>query len=258
MVYSIQSRETKVFYDMIYAVISDIHGNLEALLSVLESIKSYEEKIDKIICLGDIVGYGADPGECIKVTREISDVILAGNHDFAVCELTSINDFNDYAKEAVLWSRSVLCDDEIKFLKNLPLKFREENISFVHASLYRPEFWRYLSSPSDTYVEFQIMEDKILFVGHTHVQLLFKDTGENVEILSPGEISLESDKKYIINPGSVGQPRDRDPRASFMIYDSNKKYIQSFRVEYDIEKTQSKILKAGLPEILATRLSRGA
>lgn len=243
---------------MIYAVISDIHGNLEALLSVWEYIKYRRKKIDKVICLGDIVGYGADPGECIKLTGAISDVILAGNHDFAVCEQTSIDNFNDYAKEAVLWSRNTLDEDEIKFLKNLPFTFREENTSFVHSSLYRPESWRYLSGPSDTYVDFQIMEDEILFVGHTHVQLLFKDTGENVKILKPGEISLEADKRYIINPGSVGQPRDRDPRAAFMIYDSDKKYIQSLRVEYDIEKAKSKILKAGLPDVLATRLSRGA
>lgn len=257
MVYSIQSREIKAFYEMIYAVISDIHGNLEALLAVWEYIKSRRVEIDKVICLGDIVGYGADPGECISLTREISDVILAGNHDFAVCEQTDINNFNDYAKEAVLWSRNTLNDDEIRFLKNLPLKFREENISFVHSSLYRPESWRYLSGPGNTYVDFQIMEDEILFVGHTHVRLIFEDTGENVKMLNHGEFSLDSDKKYIINPGSVGQPRDRDPRAAFMIYDSNKKYAQGLRVEYDIEKAKSKILKAGLPNVLATRLSRG-
>jgi predicted phosphodiesterase len=243
---------------MIYAVISDIHGNLEALLSVWEYIESCREKIDKVVCLGDIVGYGADPEECIKLTRDISDVILAGNHDFAVCEQTNIDDFNDYAKEAVLWSRNALREDEIKILKNLPFTFREENMSFVHSSLYSPESWRYLSSPSDTHIDFQIMEDEILFVGHTHVQVLFKDTGKNVQMLLPGEIPLDADKKYIINPGSVGQPRDRDPRAAFMIYDSDRKYVQSLRVEYDIEKAKSKILKAGLPDILATRLSRGA
>jgi predicted phosphodiesterase len=242
---------------MIYAVISDIHGNLEALISVWEYIKSCREKIDKVICLGDIVGYGADPGECIKLTRDISDVIIAGNHDFAVCEQTNIDNFNDYAKEAVLWSRSTLNEDEIEFLKNLTLKFSEENVSFVHSSLYRPESWRYLSSPGDTHIDFQIMEDEILFVGHTHVQLLFKDTGENVEMLFPGEVSLDADKRYIINPGSVGQPRDRNPQAAFMIYDSEEKSIQSLRVEYDIEKAKNKILEAGLPNILAERLSRG-
>ena len=242
---------------MIFAVISDIHGNLEALLSVYEYIKSCRENIDKIICLGDIVGYGADPGECIKLTRDISDVIIAGNHDFAVCEQTNINNFNDYAKEAVLWSRNALREDEIKFLKNLPFTFKEGNVNFVHSSLHSPESWRYLSAPSDTHIDFQIMEDEILFIGHTHVQVLFKDTGENVEMLLPGEIPLDAGKKYIINPGSVGQPRDRDPRAAFMIYDSDRKHVQSLRVEYDIEKAKSKILKAGLPDILATRLSRG-
>ena len=122
---------------MIYGIISDIHGNLEALQAVLEYLESYKMEIDKIICLGDIVGYGADPGECIRITREISDVILAGNHDFAVCEQTNIEDFNYHAKEAVLWSRDVLNDEEIKFLKRLPLKYRDGNIDFVHSSLHR-------------------------------------------------------------------------------------------------------------------------
>ena len=242
---------------MIYAVISDIHGNLEALLSVKEYIESYESKIDKVICLGDIVGYGADPGECIRITREFSDVILAGNHDFAVCELTSIDNFNSCAREAVLWTKNVLNDDEIKFLRNLPLEFREEDSSFVHASLHRPESWRYLSGPGDTFIDFQIMEDKVLFVGHTHVPVIFKDTGGDVEILTSMEVSLASDKKYIINPGGVGQPRDRNPRASFLIYDSDKKYLKIFRIKYDIKKAQSKILKAGLPAVLAERLSHG-
>lgn len=243
---------------MIYAVISDIHGNLEALLSVKDYIESYEKKIDKVICLGDIVGYGADPGDCISVTRELSDVILAGNHDFAVCELNSIDDFNSYAKEAVLWTRNVLSDDEIEFLRNLPLEFREEDISFVHASLHRPESWRYLSGPGNAFIDFRIMEDKVLFVGHTHVPVIFKYTGEKVETITSMETQLESDKKYIVNPGGVGQPRDRDPRASFVIYDSDEKYVKGFRIDYNIEKAQSKIREAGLPEILAERLSRGA
>jgi len=242
---------------MIYAVISDIHGNLEALLSVLEYIKSCDENIDRIICLGDIVGYGADPGECIKATREVSDIILAGNHDFAVCQLTSMEDFNDYAKEAVLWSRNSLNNDEINFLKGLPLKYREENIGFVHASLNQPGSWKYILRAIDTYVDFQIMESEVLFIGHTHIPVIFEDAKETVNILTSPEIHLDSNKKYIINPGSVGQPRDRDPRASFVIFDSDKKDVKRIRIEYDIKEAQKKILDAGLPDVLATRLSYG-
>ncbi|MBN1694174.1 metallophosphoesterase family protein [candidate division WOR-3 bacterium] len=242
---------------MIYAVISDIHGNLEALLATLESIKSYKKNIDKIICLGDIVGYGADPNECIRITREVSDVILAGNHDFAVCEQTSIENFNYYAKAAVLWSRDALNKEEIDFLKGLPLKYQEKGTDYVHASLHRPESWRYLSGTFDTQIDFQIMEQKILFVGHTHVPVIFENTEMEIKRINGPEFSLNSDKKYIINPGSVGQPRDRDPRASFSIFDLEKNFIETIRVEYDIKKAQRKILDAGLPEVLATRLSYG-
>jgi predicted phosphodiesterase len=242
---------------MIYGIISDIHGNLEALVAVLEYLESYKKKIDKIICLGDIVGYGADPGECIRITREISNVILAGNHDFAVCEQTSVEDFNHYAKEAVLWSRNTLNKEEIDFLKKLPLMHREENADFVHSSLHRPLSWRYLFGTSDTYIDFQIMEKKILFVGHTHVPVIFENDGTEIRILNSSELSLNPNKKYIINSGSVGQPRDRDPRASFLIFDLEKNLLERIRVDYDIKEAQRKILDAGLPEVLATRLSYG-
>jgi predicted phosphodiesterase len=242
---------------MIYGIIADIHGNLEALVAVLEGINSNKEKIEKIICLGDIVGYGADPAECIRITEEISDVILAGNHDFAVCGQTKIEDFNSYAKEAVLWSKNALNEQEIDFLKGLPLTHRDKNIDFAHSSLHRPESWRYLSRTPDTYIDFQIMETQVLFVGHTHTPVIFENTGTEVKRLTSYEISLSPDKKYIINPGSIGQPRDRDPKASFATFDLEKKLVKIIRVEYDIKETQRKILNAGLPEVLADRLSDG-
>jgi predicted phosphodiesterase len=242
---------------MIYGIIADIHGNLEALNSVLKRIKSNKEKIERIICLGDIVGYGANPAECINITEKISGVILAGNHDFAVCDQMNIEDFNSYAKEAILWSRKELNEQEINFLKELPLVHRENNIDFSHSSLHRPESWRYLSGTPDTHIDFQIMENNVLFVGHTHTPVIFEDTGTEVKKLQSYELSLEPNKKYIINPGSIGQSRDRDPRASFAIFDLEKKFVKIIRVEYDIKKTQRKILAAGLPKILADRLSDG-
>ena len=146
---------------------------------------------------------------------------------------------------------------EIKFLKRLPLKYRDGNIDFVHSSLHRPESWRYLLGTYDTFIDFQIMEKKMLFVGHTHVPVIFERAGEEVKILRSSELSLNSHTKYIVNPGSVGQPRDGDPRASFAIFDSDKEFFKRIRVEYDVKETQRKILDAGLPEVLATRLSQG-
>ncbi|MEA1913123.1 MAG: metallophosphoesterase family protein [candidate division WOR-3 bacterium] len=241
---------------MIYAIISDIHGNLESLLKVVEKIKSHKE-IEKVICLGDIVGYGADPEKCIQITKKISDVILAGNHDFAACGMTNIEVFNPFAKQAVLWTRKVLDYREINFLKNLPLKSSMENMDFVHSSLYRPEEWRYLLSASDTYIDFQIMEKDILFIGHSHTPLVFENKVGKVKTITKEEMNLQPEGKYIINPGSVGQPRDGDPRASFVIFDSKKNHLQRIRLEYDILEAQRKIREANLPEILAERLSYG-
>lgn len=242
---------------MKYMIISDIHGNLEALQSVLEYVESNGLEADKVVCLGDVVGYGADPEECIRMTREVSDIILAGNHDFAICGKTNIENFNYYAREAVQWSRNALNKDELKFLGHLPLKHQEEEAQFVHASLHRPESWKYILSRTDTHVDFQVMEKGVLFVGHTHVPVVFEDDGRSINVLNSTELSLSSQNKYIINPGSVGQPRDGDPRASFAIYDSSEKFVKRFRIEYDIKKAQEKILNAGLPEILATRLNLG-
>ncbi|MEO0293521.1 MAG: metallophosphoesterase family protein [candidate division WOR-3 bacterium] len=240
---------------MIYGIISDIHGNLEALLSVQKYLESH--RVEKVICLGDIVGYGANPRECIKVVKKISQIILAGNHDFAVCGKTLIEDFNPYAKEAVLWSREVLNEEELIFLGNLPFKYEEDDTIFVHSSLHRPEAWRYLFDPVDTYKDFQIMEKNTLFVGHTHVPIIFEDDGIKVKMLNSPDLYLSPNNKYIINPGSVGQPRDRDPRASFIIYNSKERNIKRIRVEYNIKEAQRKIREAGLPEILATRLEYG-
>ncbi len=241
---------------MKYAIISDIHGNLEALQKVLLEIRSYRD-IDKVVCLGDIVGYGADPQRCIDLTRGISDIIVAGNHDYAAVGKTDVNLFNPVAREAALWTGEVLKFDYINFLKNLPLVCTSENIHFAHSSLHNPGQWRYLLSIPDTYIDFQIMEKDILFVGHSHIPVIFENMNDEVRVMTDFEVQLDQDAKYIINPGSIGQPRDYDPRASFAIFDSENRYLKIIRIEYNIKEAQRKIRAAGLPLLLAERLSYG-
>jgi len=241
---------------MKYVIISDIHGNLEAFQSVLSWIHSYEE-IDKVVCLGDIVGYGADPGECIELTRGISDIIIAGNHDFAAVGKTDIDFFNPVAKEAAIWTGGILSTEHINFLKSLPLVGKTSDVHFVHSSLYNPDEWRYLLDLHNAQIDFRIMKKDILFVGHSHIPLVFEDRNGKINLITDPEINLEQNAKYIINPGSVGQPRDHDPRASFAVFDSEDRYLKIIRLDYNIQKAQMKIRAAGLPEILAERLSYG-
>ncbi len=241
---------------MKYAIISDIHGNLEAFQEVLREIKSLRG-IDKVICLGDIVGYGADPKRCIDLSRGNSDIIIAGNHDYAACGKTDVGYFNPVAREAAIWTGEVLNIEYINFLKELPLLAELDDIHFAHGSLYKPEEWRYILSEKQSHIDFQIMKHNILFIGHSHVPVIFENKKDEIRIITEYEIELDKNSKYIINPGSIGQPRDFDPRASFAIYDSDKRHLKFFRLEYNIIEAQRKIREAGLPEILAERLSYG-
>jgi putative phosphoesterase len=241
---------------MKYAIISDIHGNLEAFHEVLKKIKSLKG-LDKVVCLGDIVGYGADPKRCIDLSRGNSDIIIAGNHDFAACGKTDIRFFNPVARDAAIWTGEVLNTEYLNFLKELPLIEELNNIHFAHGSLYKPEEWRYILSEKQAYIDFKIMKHNILFVGHSHVPIIFENKKDEIRIITDFEIELDKNAKYIINPGSIGQPRDFDPRASFAIYDSKKRNLEVIRLEYNIKEAQRKIKEAGLPDILAERLSYG-
>ncbi len=241
---------------MKYAIISDIHGNLEAFQKVLTEIRSMKG-ISKVVCLGDIVGYGADPQKCIDLTRGNSDIIIAGNHDYAAVGKTDVSLFNPVAREAALWTGEVLKVDYISFLKRLPLISTVDNLHFAHGSLYKPDEWRYLLSIPQTHIDFEIMEHDILFIGHSHIPVIFENNDNKIRIITDYEVDLDKDAKYIINSGSIGQPRDFDPRASFVIYDSEKRYIKIIRVEYNIREAQRKIRAAGLPDILAERLGYG-
>lgn len=224
---------------MKYAVISDIHANLEAFLSVLAEIDSLRP--DAVICLGDIVGYGADPNACADIIRERNIPSVTGNHDAAAAGVTEPWNFNEAAREAVLWTRGELTDENREFLAGLPDRIETEDFLAVHGAISDPD--KYILSFRDAEPEFGLMGDyRLCFFGHTHVP---------ADHRSPG-----GPERRLVNPGSVGQPRDRDPRAAFLVYDTESG-IERRRAEYDIRPAQRKIIGSGLDPQLAERLSYG-
>ncbi len=240
---------------MKYAVISDIHANLEALEAVLEDIK--KEGAEKCVCVGDVVGYGADPHECIARVREICPVCVAGNHDFATIEKTNIEFFNAYARQATLWTRQSITEEDRKYLEALPLVADVDDLfTLVHGTLYAPALFDYIQTTFDAYLSLQVLEKPLCFVGHSHVPISFF-LDDAVTYSTEPVIRLKEGVKAIVNIGSVGQPRDDDPRAAYAVYDSDKGLIVIKRIEYDIEKAIKKVKDAGLPEILGERLRYG-
>jgi diadenosine tetraphosphatase ApaH/serine/threonine PP2A family protein phosphatase len=266
------------------AILSDIHGNLEALRAVLEVCR--EHGVEKYVCLGDIVGYNANPSECLEIIRELNPICMVkGNHD----EYASNNDevmdgFNPHAKKAVLWTKEQLTMEQRSFLANLPLRATVPgtNITIVHATLDSPDNWGYVFDMHHAADNFAYQFTQISFCGHSHVPVAFckkpissmserpieeitewlHHEGESAVPVNPNttdflEVRLQTGYKYLFNIGSVGQPRNRDPRASFAIINTDTREVSRHRVVYDIRTTQEKILAAGLPERLALRLESG-
>lgn len=242
---------------MVYFLFSDIHSNLEALEEFARIVK--REKPDKVLCLGDIVGYAANPKECIEITQKISQSILAGNHDWATAGRFPLNYFNDYALKAVSWTQKKLGVQEKDFLKQLELLRSEDDFTMVHSRLDSPEDFGYIFTLRDALPTFRRMPGDICFIAHTHIPAVFSFDLKNQEFsfIQPEEFSLGKNKKFIINVGSIGQPRDGDKRACFCIYDNEKRRVKFFRFDYNIRETQTKIINEGLPLILAERLNRG-
>lgn len=238
---------------MRYAIISDIHANLEAFLEVLGEIDG--SGADRIICLGDIVGYGANPNECVEIIKKRQIKSLIGNHDKAACGLTEPVDFNHVARHAVLWTRGELTRPNRDYLRGLPEEGLVDGFMIVHGAPSDPD--RYILSEYDAEEEFPgLGENKLCFFGHTHVRVLYSLSGGDVEVSRAERVRLRKGTSYLVNPGSVGQPRDRDPRASFLIFDDCGD-IEFRRVEYPIEAAQKKIIERGLDRFLAERLSLG-
>jgi len=244
---------------MRYAVISDIHSNLEALTAFVEAAENLD--IDKTICLGDIVGYNANPNECIELIKKMGAQCLLGNHDSRVAGFEEPSDFNFHAAEAVYWTRGAISEENLEYLKKLPRNILVNN-SFLAVHGWINDTDRYIMGQRDADRNFGLMNERkatlsLCFFGHTHVPAAYSMMGEELSTVSANPFKLEKGVKYLVNPGSVGQPRDRDPRASFLVYDSRKKQVTFHRVDYDIHATAEKILAAGLPERLAERLKLG-
>lgn len=240
---------------MRYGIFSDVHSNLEAFEAVIEALKI--ERIDNYLCIGDIVGYAADPKECIKKTKQLSPIIVCGNHDWASVGLTDIKYFNPVAEEALIWTSRVLDREEEYFLRSLKLVYTSDKFILVHGTLDMPEKFDYLLDTSSAYRTFNLMKVPLCFVGHSHVPLIFIEEDGRVNYLFESEIKIEQGKRYIVNVGSVGQPRDSDPRATYCIFDTEERRIQIKRTSYNVERAKEKIIKAGLPKFLAERLSIG-
>ena len=243
---------------MKYGIISDIHSNFGALDEVLNNM----EKVDEIICLGDIVGYGTDPNYCIEKIKELNCKCVGGNHDFGVLGKVSINYFNYAARDAILWTSRQLKNDNINFLLSLSKKIvLKDNIFAVHGSPQSP-LLEYILDKNTASLIFSKFDFKIYFVGHSHLAGCFSLNEDNnrvdyMNFSNGGCIEINMNKRYIINCGSVGQPRDGNPKASYGIYDQKYGIVNIYRVSYPIHLTQKKIINAGLPRSLADRLSYG-
>jgi diadenosine tetraphosphatase ApaH/serine/threonine PP2A family protein phosphatase len=237
-------------------VISDIHANQAALESVLANAG----EIDAAWCLGDLVGYGPDPNEVIDRIRQLPNLLcLIGNHDAAALDLIDTGAFNPEARQAVQWTQKNLSDDHIAFLKSLPEKIQVDEVTLSHGSPRYP-VWEYLLDTRSAAYNFEFFDTPFCFVGHTHLPVIYHMDGKiestRLEIPEPNTI-IQLQWRSIVNPGSVGQPRDRDARASFAIYNSDDHSWFYQRVEYDISSVQARMMEAGLPERHIQRLSAG-
>ncbi|MFQ5648608.1 MAG: metallophosphoesterase family protein [bacterium] len=241
---------------MKYAIISDIHGNLEALESVLDEIE--RQSVDSVLCLGDVVGYGPNPNECVELVRQRAQVILAGNHDYAPIGKLDISYFNPWARTAIEWTRGKLLDSSVEFLLSLPLKLEVDGFTIVHSTPNQPEEWNYIITIGDAVKNFPEFQSQVCFIGHSHVPMVISlDEKDSCRVVKENPLRLEDGLRYIINVGSVGQPRDLNPRSSFGIFNCVENVFELFRVEYDIAETQRKIRASSLPDFLAERLEIG-
>jgi diadenosine tetraphosphatase ApaH/serine/threonine PP2A family protein phosphatase len=239
-----------------YAILSDIHGNLDALQAVLAHATP---RADALICLGDVVGYGPEPAPCLELVAERAVALVAGNHEHGVAGLLDLEWFNPYARAAVEWTRERLDDDHHRYLGGLPTIAALEEATLVHASPTEPEEWEYLLSAEDGFGAFAGFTTRLCFVGHSHRPAVWSLGSWGPDFALGGfDVAIDSGRRYIVNVGSVGQPRDRDSRAAYAIWDSEARRITGYRVAYDVAAVRRKIARAGLPAFLADRLAIGA
>jgi diadenosine tetraphosphatase ApaH/serine/threonine PP2A family protein phosphatase len=237
------------------AVISDVHGNRHALDAVLREIDA--ESVDAVWCLGDTVGYGPQPNECCRLVEAHTDVCLVGNHDLVALGELTVSDFNEEAAAAAVWTSDMLTDESQTFLRRLQPKGEADGVELFHASARDP-VWEYVLSEEAAHATFELTSSPLVLVGHSHVALALTLDGNGVSggVATAGT-SVELSGRWLVNPGSVGQPRDGDPRAAWVLADLERRTATFHRVPYPVERTQAEMEQAGLPPLLAARLARG-
>ena len=240
---------------MRFAILGDVHGNLEALEAVLADIEG--QSVDEIDFLGDVVGYGAHPAECLDRVLETARVCVAGNHDWAVVGKTAFERFNKYSKQTIIWTADRIDFREKKALASWPLTAKIDDIFLVHASPLSPESWHYIRDKTGIGAQFDAFDGRICFIGHTHVPAVWASDDSVTDIAPNMALALDVGVRHIVNIGSVGQPRDRDPRACYVVFDEADYSVTFRRVKYDIASAAKAITDAGLPEYLAERLFLG-
>jgi diadenosine tetraphosphatase ApaH/serine/threonine PP2A family protein phosphatase len=235
-------------------ILSDIHANMEALDAVLADAR----EAGAVWCLGDIVGYGPEPAASLEWVRGNCDIVLSGNHDYAVFDLTATQSFNPAAAAAAKWTRDQLTEEQLAYLRSLDSRIDCGGVTLAHGSPADP-IWTYILTVIEARDAFEAFDGDLCLVGHTHVACYFLDNGRTIQrAVAENDVPLAlSGGRYIVNPGSVGQPRDRDPRAAYLWYDDEAGTVTWKRTPYDILTVQAKIRAAGLPERLASRLTTG-
>jgi diadenosine tetraphosphatase ApaH/serine/threonine PP2A family protein phosphatase len=239
---------------MRFAILSDLHSNLEATTAVLADAR--ECASTHFVCLGDVVGYNANPHECVELIQQLDCPVIKGNHDEQASLLEPSHGFNELAEHAINWTRENLTEADKEWLRQLRLQRQVRDFTVVHATLDSPEQWGYVLNNLDAAASFTYQHTAVCFFGHTHFPVAYvRDAG--VRRVRSDQLMVEAGKKYFINAGSVGQPRDGDWRAAYCVYDTEKNVVEQHRVRYDVATAQKKILNAGLPRLLADRLSIG-
>jgi diadenosine tetraphosphatase ApaH/serine/threonine PP2A family protein phosphatase len=237
-------------------IFSDIHGNLQALDMILR-VLTENEQVDQLYCCGDIVGYGGNPNECCERIRSIDCPTVAGNHDHAALAMTDISYFNEIAKTAIRWTGEVLKPENVEYLRSLPMQIEDEEVLIVHASPKEPEAWNYILTLGDARMNFEFFKHKVCFIGHSHQPFIIEYSEGSLSCPSDPRVAVVDDRRYLVNVGSVGQPRDGNPDACYALYDRAEKYIEIKRITYDLDGAKQAILGNNLPQQLADRLNHG-
>ena len=237
------------------AIFGDIHANIDALDVVLDDCR--REGVTDYLCTGDVVGYNAVPGECLRKIRDLGCPVVKGNHDHYVSSDQDLSDFHPNAAAVVAWTRQQLSDDEMQWLRDMPFEYSSKGISLVHATWDNPQGFGYVFDHLQAEANFIKQKTPLCFHGHTHCPMIYEKQIGGVYRIEAQEMKLPIGRKYFINVGSVGQPRDGDSRCAYALYDTAARTVRFRRLEYDIEAAQRRIREAGLPERLAERLALG-